>query len=78
MKRITDFTDDRMDMKQMAAISGGALCSGSSTTTMKTGDCSDTCTTTWDDDYFFHPVTGAKTEYRYNVLTKCDSICPEQ
>jgi hypothetical protein len=70
MKRISEFTADRMDMKQMAAISGGAVCHGSSTSTMMTGDCGmDTTTSTWDDDYYIHPVTGQRVEYRYNYHT---------
>jgi hypothetical protein len=77
MKRISEFTADRMDMKQMAAISGGALCNGSSTSTMMSGGgCVDTSTLTWDDDYYTHPVTGQKVELRYNYqVTECYSIC---
>jgi hypothetical protein len=73
MKRISEFTADRMDMKQMAAISGGAVCHGSSTISIMTGTCGmDTTTTTWEDGYFNHPVTGERIEYRYNYHTSSD------
>ncbi|MDR2650912.1 MAG: hypothetical protein LBC68_01170 [Prevotellaceae bacterium] len=68
MKRISDFTADRMDMKQMAAISGGAATNGSST--MYIGGCVQT--ESWLDDYYMHPTQG-KTLYKhtYTYQTVC-------
>jgi hypothetical protein len=66
MKRISNFTADRMDMKQMAAISGGAATSETSTICM--GGC--VCTTTCSDDWYMHPTQG-RTLYRYNYQTVC-------
>ncbi|MDR2126633.1 MAG: hypothetical protein LBP63_07375 [Prevotellaceae bacterium] len=69
MKRISEFTADRMDMKQMAAISGAhSATSGGSTYYM--GGCM--WTETYLDDYYNHPTQG-RTLYRHSYQHQ--SVC---
>jgi hypothetical protein len=67
MKRISEFTADRMDMKQMAAISGGAFSATSGSSTFYMGGC--TITESWLDDYYMHPTQG-RTLYKHSYSSR--------
>jgi hypothetical protein len=51
MKRIADFANDRIDMKQMVALTGGgSTTSGSSSEFTQNNACGDIFSTTWKDN----------------------------
>ena len=50
MRKISDFENCRLDMKQMAALTGGIVKSGGSDSVKTVAGCGDVCTTYWTDD----------------------------
>jgi hypothetical protein len=66
MKRISNFKADRMDMKQMVAISGGFSATSGSDSMVING-C--VVTTSWLDDYYNHPTQG-RTLYRHSYQSQ--------
>ena len=75
MKRISNFTADRMDMQEMAAINGGVGTTGSTTTPTQHPCGVDSMRTSWRDIHFTN-IDGRRVEHKYGFeFYRLEPVC---
>ena len=72
MKSIVNFEKDRMDMKQMASVSGGGTTGGSKNYATNTSPCGDTSTVCHMDGTIKNPLNELEEIVMWSESWECD------